>query len=66
MPAMSKEELIKYIEDKGCCDLLDGDVHEVMSLHASNINNGGAQEQVDFLLKEGVELSYIQALVEEE
>lgn len=63
---MTRNELIKYIEDHGREDSLDEIVHTIASIMASNINNSGTEKQVDYLLQEGIDIAYIFSVVEEE
>lgn len=58
----TREEIIEYVDD---CDLeyvLDDMVH----IEASKINNKNVQEQVDFLLEQGVSLQEIEKALDKE
>lgn len=61
------QEVIDYADEQGTRDdlLLDEEVHETASNIASNVNNGGLEEQLKYLLSNnGIEEEYIKKIKE--
>jgi hypothetical protein len=61
------QEIIDYADEQGTRDdlLLDEEVHDTASAIASNVNNGGLEEQVKYLLtNNGIEWQYLSKLKE--
>jgi len=48
---MTRDELIKYIEEEGLGEDLDELVHDAKSAEAAIINNSGVDFQVEYLLE---------------
>ncbi len=48
----AEEKFLKLCEEKGIeSDVLDDEVHDVASHIGSNVNNGGLEAQIKFLLE---------------
>ena len=57
------EALLAVVDEDRHCGMLDELVHDTASLVASDTNNGGIEEQLRYLLAEGVEASHICAVL---
>ena len=62
---MTKEEIIKYINENGLCFVLDELVIEAKCNEASTINNCGIEEQVEFLLDYGISCKELEQQIKE-
>lgn len=61
------KEVLDYADEQGTRDdlLLDEEVHDTASTIASNVNNGGLEEQLKYLLtNNGIEWQYLSKLKE--
>ncbi len=57
---LTREDLLEHLQSEDLDDL----VHDMKAGEASNINNGGVEAQVDYLLECGMSLEQIEAAVE--
>ena len=58
---MTREQLIAYAEKHHLSDALDGEVHDMKSNEATDINNYGTTAQIDYLLSQGYDLDSIES-----
>jgi len=49
---MNRKEIEKLLFENNDEEVLDDEIHDIMSANATNINNEGYKAQIDFILKE--------------